>query len=234
MPEEPRKRGRWKTSAVLFLLSLVLFAGSEPSAGELYVSDTTLETVLRTGPGVTYRINASVDVGTEVTLLKEENDWANVALADGRTGWMPKKYLSGELPRRIVVERFAAENKRLRAEINQFSQGKQELTEELNRVKKEIEGRKQEIASVRQEYEALKKEAADYLSLKSAFGEATSEAKEAKEKLREIQQGYTDLKSSAALKWFLAGVGVMIFGWLLGFLMSSIRGRRRRDSGLYR
>ena len=232
MSKEPRKRGHWKASAVLFLLSLILFVGSEASAGKLYVSDTTLETVLRTGPGVTYRINTSVDVGTEVTLLKEENDWANVALGDGRTGWMPKKYLSGELPRRIVAERLAVENKTLRAEINQFSRGKQELTEELNRLKKEIEGRRQEIASVRQEYESLKKGAADYLSLKTAFGEVTTEAKENKEKLQEIQQGYTDLKSSADLKWFLAGVGTLMFGWLLGFLMS--RARRRRDSGLYR
>jgi SH3 domain protein len=232
MSEEPRKRGRWKASAVLFLLSLVLFVGSEASAGKLYVSDTTLETILRTGPGLTYRINASVDVGTEVTLLKEEKDWANVALADGRTGWMPRKYLSEEPPRRIVAERLTAENKTLRAEVNQLGRGKQELTEELSRLKKELEGRKQELASVRQAYESLKKGATEYLSLKSAFGEATAEAKEAKEKLQDIQQGYKDLKTSAAIKWFLAGVGALMLGWLLGFLMS--RTRRRHDSGLYR
>jgi SH3 domain protein len=232
MSEEPKKRGRGKAIAVLSLLSLVLFVGSEASAGKLYVSDTTLETILRTGPGVTYRINASVDVGTQVTLLKEEKDWANVALADGRTGWMLKKYLSEEPPRRIVAEKLAAENKTLRAEINQFSRGKQELTEELNRLKKELEGGKQELASVRQEYESLKKGATEYLSLKSAFGEATAEAKEAKEKLQDIQQGYTDLKTSTAIKWFLAGAGALIFGWLLGFGMASMR--RRRATGIYR
>jgi uncharacterized protein YgiM (DUF1202 family) len=74
MSEEPKKRGQRKAIAVLFLLSLVLFVAREASAGKIYVSDTTLETILRTGPGVTYRINASVDVGTEVTLLKEEKD----------------------------------------------------------------------------------------------------------------------------------------------------------------
>ena len=232
MSEEPKKRGRWKASAVLVLFMLILFVGSEASAGKLYVSDTTLETVLRTGPGVTYRINASVDVGTQVTLLKEEKDWANVALADGRTGWMLKKYLSEEPPRRIVAEKLAGENKTLRAEINQLSRGKQEVTEELNRLKKELERGKQELASVRQEYESLKKGATEYLSLKSAFGEATAEAKEAKEKLQDMQQGYTDLKTSTAIKWFLAGVGALMFGWLLGLFMS--RTRRRRDSGIYR
>jgi len=232
MTEEPTKRGRWKAIAVLFLFMLGLFVGSEASAGKVYVSDTTLETVLRTGPGVTYRINASVDVGTEVTLLKEEKDWANVALPDGRTGWIFKKYLSEETPRRIVAEKLAAENKTLRAEVNQLSRGKQELTEQLNRLKKELEGGKQELAAVRHEYEALKKGATEYLSLKSAFGEATAEAKEAKEKLQGIQQGYNDLKTSAAIKWFLAGVAALMFGWLLGFLMS--RTRRRRDSGIYR
>jgi SH3 domain protein len=232
MSEEPKKRCRWKASTVLFLFMLVLFVGSGASAGKLYVSDTTLETILRTGPGVTYRINASVDVGTQVTLLNEEKDWANVALADGRTGWMLKKYLSEEPPRRIVAEKLAAENKTLRAEINQLSRGKQELTEELNRLKKELEGGKRELASVRQEYEALKKGATEYLSLKSAFAEVTGEAKEAKEKLQDIQQGYKDLKTSTAIKWFLAGVGALMFGWVLGFVMSRIR--RGRASGIYR
>jgi SH3 domain protein len=232
MSEKSRKRGCWRAIAVLLLLSPVLFVGSEASAGKVYVSDTTLETVLRTGPGVTYRINASVDVGTEVTLLKEEKDWANVALADGRTGWIFKKYLSEDPPRRIVAEKLTAENKTLRAEVNQLSRGKQELTEELNRLKKELERGKQELATVRQEYESLKKGATEYLSLKSAFGEVTAEAKEAKEKLQNIQQGYDDLKTSAAIKWFLAGVGALMLGWLLGFLMS--RTRRRRDSGVYR
>lgn len=232
MSDKPRKRSRSKASAVLFLFVFVLFVGSEASAGKVYVSDTTLETVLRSGPGVTYRINASVDVGTEVTLLNEEKDWANVALPDGRTGWMFKKYLSEEPPRRIVAEKLAAENKTLRAEVNQLSRVKQELMEQLNRLKKELEGGKQQLASVRQEYESLKKGATEYLNLKSAFGEATAEAREAKEKLQDIQKGYNDLKTSAAIKWFLAGVGALMFGWLLGFLMS--RTRRRRDSGLYR
>jgi hypothetical protein len=59
-----------------------------------------------------------------------------------------------------------------------------------------------------------------------------SQAKEAKEKLQDIQQGYTDLKRSTAIKWFFAGVGPPLFGWLLGFLMSRIR--RRGASGIYR
>jgi SH3 domain protein len=232
MSEEPSKRCRWKASVVLILLMVVLLVGGEVSAGTLYVSDTTLETILRTGPGVTYRINASVDVGTQVTFLNEDKDWANVALADGRTGWMLKKYLSEEPPRRIVAEKLAAENKGLRAEINQLSRGKQELTEELTRLKKELEKGKQELASVRQEYESLKKGATEYLSLKSAFAEVTGEAKEAREKLQHIEQGYADLKRSTAIKWFLAGFGALMFGWGSGFLMSRIR--RRRASGIYR
>ena len=232
MSEEPKKRGRWKASTVPFLFLLVLFVGSEASAAKLYVSDTTLETILRTGPGVTYRINASVEVGTQVTLLKEDKDWANVALADGRTGWILKKYLSEEPPRRIVAEKLAAENKTLRAEINQLSRGKQELMGELSKLKKELDGGKRELTLVRQEYETLKKGATEYLSLKSAFAEATAEAKEVKEKLQDMQQGYSDLKTSTAIQWFLAGVGALMFGWVLGFIMS--RTRRRRASGIYR
>jgi len=232
MAEDTRDRGLWQLTNMIFWLTFLLLLSSEASAAKLYVSDTTLETILRTGPGVEYRINASVEVGTAVTLLKEEKEWAQVALADGRTGWIWKRYLSEQPPWRITADKLTAENKVLRAEVNQLRQGKQESSEELGKLKRELEAGKRELASVRQEYEALKKGATEYVSLKSAFAEVTAEAKEAKVKLQDVEQEHRNLKTSTAIRWFLAGAGALILGWLLGFSMASMR--RRRATGIYR
>ncbi len=201
-------------------------------AGNLYVSDTTLETILRTGPGTSHRIISMIQVGTRVTLVSEEDIWAQVTLEDGKTGWMLKKYLTNQPPWVLTAERLTAENKALQAQLAQMKRGKQDLSDETAQVKKDLEATKRELDSVRQQYETLKKGASQYVSLKGAFDKLTEEAKQVNDRLSEVQQGYDNLKSSTMINWFLSGAGVLVLGWLLGLIMA--RTRRRRTSELYR
>ena len=56
--------------ALLFGLLLSCLPATTTWAAKMYVSDTTLETILRSGPGNNYRIIASIiQVGTPVSLL---------------------------------------------------------------------------------------------------------------------------------------------------------------------
>jgi SH3 domain protein len=227
-----RIRGLRQRPGVLFGLTLFLLLWGETWAENVYLSDMTLDTILRAGPGIEHRIIASVQVGSQVTLVREEKEWAEVALQSGRTGWVLKKYLSKEPPGRVAAEKLAGENKALREEVNQLSQGKQELSDELGKLKKELEGGKRGLASVRQEYETLKKGATEYLNLKSDFDKLTEEATQVREKLGELQRDYDTLQSSTAAQALLSGAGVLILGWLSGFVMQRLRRRRRSD--LYR
>jgi SH3 domain protein len=201
-------------------------------AGSLYVSDTTLETVLRSGPGLSYRIFAMIQVGTPVTLVSEQDIWAQVTLEDGKTGWVLKKYLTDEVPWRVTAERLTSRNKALQAQLTEIKQAKQDLSEETAKLKKDLDETRRNLESVRQQYETLKKGSSQYLSLKGSFDKLTEEAKQANERLSEVQQGYDSLKSSTTIQWFLSGAGVLVLGWLLGLIMA--RTRRRRPSELYR
>jgi len=58
--------------ALLFGLLLSCLPATTTWAAKMYVSDTTLETILRSGPGNNYRIIASIQVGTPVTLLNTD------------------------------------------------------------------------------------------------------------------------------------------------------------------
>jgi SH3 domain protein len=173
-----------------------------------------------------------VPAGTPVSLVSEEDRWAEVTLEDGRTGWMLKKYLSDQPPWRIAAEKLASENKALQAQMAQMKRGKQDLSDETAKFKKDLETTQQELQSLRHEHEKLKKGAAEYLSLKSSFEKLTTDASQVREQLTEVQQGYENLKSSSSINWFLSGAGVLVLGWLLGLVMS--RTRRRRATELYR
>src|SRR5512139_4199949 len=130
------RRRRWYWFSAL-LLACVPWAAAW--AGNLYVSDTALGAVLRSGPGTGNHMISMVPAGTRVNLVSEEDKWAQVTLEDGRTGWMLKKYLSDQLPSRITAEKLSSENKALQAQMAQVKRGKQDLSDENARIRKELE-----------------------------------------------------------------------------------------------
>jgi SH3 domain protein len=218
--------------ALFFALLLTCLAATGTWAAKLYVSDTTLETILRSGPGINYRIIASILVGTPVDLLKEESEWAQVGLEDGRTGWIPREYLSAQQPWRIIAERLEKDKKELQSRTSRSEATHHELQEENFALKKQLDVERKELTTLRQEYDTLKQGAAQYLELKSAHDQLVAEFQQYRSKFDEIEKKYTTLSSSTAIEWFLTGAGVLFGGWLLGFVMARLR--RRRAAELYR
>jgi hypothetical protein len=82
------------------------------------------------------------------------------------------------------------------------------------------------------EYDTLKKGAAKYLGLQEAHVKISSELPKLKAELEKAQQAYAKLQSSAKMRWFLYGAGVMTLGWIVGLIMGGWR--RRRSSKVYR
>ena len=230
-------RKRQLLTAKVWFLGLTIFfvswlASAEIWATTLYVSDTTLDTILRAGPETSFRIVAPLRVGTQVTLIKEKNGWAEVALQNGVSGWTLKRYLSERVPWRITAEKLAADNQALQARVSQIGRSRQELSEENSKLKEQLDTERRELKALRKDYEALKKGAANYLGLKNAFEKLTLEARQAREGLDDVQKAHKKLKSSSSIRWFISGAGVLILGWLVGLSMG--RMRRRRSSEIYR
>lgn len=48
---------------------------------------------MRSGAGISFAKVAQVDSGTQVTVLKEENGWLQIELADGSSGWVSSAYV---------------------------------------------------------------------------------------------------------------------------------------------
>jgi hypothetical protein len=51
---------------------------------------------VRSGSGTNYGILTTVHQGDRLTVLGQENDWTQVALSSGKTGWVSDKYLRKE------------------------------------------------------------------------------------------------------------------------------------------
>ena len=217
--------------AHVVLLTVWLFS-VKAWAETLYVSDTTLEVILRSGPDVSHRIIAALPIGTTVTMIGIENGWAQVSLPDGRTGWTLERYISDRPPWKFTAEKLAKEKERLELQISEIETSSRELGQENERIEKELASLKQNLEATSKKYEALKKGAANYLGLEKAQEKLASELPELKTKLAEAQSTYDKLQSSSNMRWFLYGAGVMTFGWIVGLIMG---GRRRRPlSDIYK
>jgi len=201
-------------------------------AETFYVSDTTLEAILRSGPGISNRIIAALPIGTRVTVIKVENGWAEVSLPDGRTGWTLERYLSDRPPWRFTAERRAKEKKQLESQISEIESSSRELKEANERLEKQLGAQGKELEVTRQEYDAFRKGAANYIGLQKAHEKLASELPELKAKTAEAQKVHDKLQSSANMRWFLYGAGTLVLGWILGVAMGSRR--KRRSSEIHR
>jgi SH3 domain protein len=201
-------------------------------AETFYVSDTTLEAIVRSGPASNYRIIAALPIGTRVTMIRAENGWAEVSLPDGRTGWTLERYLSDRPPWKFTAEKLARDNERLESQIREIEASSRELGQENERIETESASLKENLETTSKEYEALKKGSKNYLGLQEAHEKLASELPELKARLAQAQRTYDKLQSSSNMRWFLCGAGVMTLGWIVGLIMGGRR--RRRSSDIYR
>ena len=225
------------TAQALRLIGLTLFfsvwlPSVSSFAATFYVSDTTLEANLRTGTQKENRIIALLRPGEKVELLGEEDGWAEVTLADGRTGWILRRYLSERPPWRVTAEKLDTENKQLRAQLATIKGGNQDLARKNSELQKQADLQQNELEKVRRNYEELKNSSTNYLNLKMAYENLQKGARQNNAKLNELEKAYGKLKTSTGIRWFLSGAGVLLLGYAMG--SSVARLRRRRSSDYYK
>ncbi len=134
--EVPKRRWPLWTLALFLTLSGLSYGAR---AAPLYVSDSTVEANLWNGIKGDRRIIAMLRPGTQLTLLREEEGWAEVALQDGRRGWILKRYLSDRPSALATAQHLEAENQKLRDQVKGLGSSQHETTQENDRLKRELE-----------------------------------------------------------------------------------------------
>ncbi|PXF56635.1 MAG: TIGR04211 family SH3 domain-containing protein [Deltaproteobacteria bacterium] len=216
-------------SYFVIAIALVVFLcfPSTALAKYLYVIPTA-ELPLRSGKGSEYRVVAVIINGSRVQLLKEDGDWAMVRTSNNKKGWMPKRYLNASPPLKDVVASLQVERNQLKKQTTGMSEQLAEASEARNQYEQELKACILDRDQIKKSYDSLKKDAADVLNFKQALSETAEELQGVKHKYTIAEQENEYLMDNSRIKWFLAGGGILIVGWIIGLITT--RGRKRRPS----
>ena len=204
---------------------ILLLLFSTPILAEtMYVSDV-LKLTVRVGKGLDYKIISVIQSGQTVEVLQPEGKWAFVRLPDGKEGWVLTRYLTSKITNNVKLQWLQKKHKTLTIqaatlleENTKLKNEKKELDFILNKAEKSVE-------ELNKSYETLKTESADYIKLKSKYTKADSQLAEYTEKSELLEKELTKLEFGRTIRWFLAGAGVLLLGFLIGF--ATKRQRRR-------
>jgi SH3 domain protein len=205
---------------LLFLCLLATAVGAET----IYVSDM-LKLTLRTGPSTENKILAVIESGQRLELLEPGDEWSRVQLPNGKEGWVLSRYLTPDETSNVKLERLQAQQKNLTSQAAELLEENTKLKAENEQLRAEFEVNQKQTVKARTDYENLKAEAAEFLTLKSKYATAASQLAEQSARAQKLEEQLTQLEVNTYIKWFLAGSGVLIIGFLIGF--STKRQRRR-------
>jgi SH3 domain protein len=205
------------------LLLLGLFA-TAAGAETMYVSDN-LKLTLRSGPSNDNKILAIIESGQQMELLEPGDEWSRVRLPSGKEGWVLSRYLTPDETSNVKLERLQVQHKNLMAQAAQLVEENKNLKMENEKLRTEFETSQKQMDKTRTDYENLRSESAEFLTLKSKYTTAASQLADQTVKAQKLEEQLTQMEMNTYIKWFLAGSGVLLVGFLIGF--STKRQRRR-------
>ncbi|HHP7233658.1 MAG TPA: TIGR04211 family SH3 domain-containing protein [Desulfobacterales bacterium] len=202
---------------------ILLFAAGGLHAQTRYVSDR-MEITLRSGPGTQFKILELLTSGQAVQVLDAGPEWSRVRVGQDAEGWVLNRYLMDQPTARIQLERMERRHRTLlerstalEAENTQLKARNAQLSEALAAEEKESE-------QLRQSYERLKADSAEFLSLQERYQKNAADLESRTERISQLEESLATLERNHAIRWFLAGGGLLLLGFLVG-----VRSRKKRS-----
>lgn len=227
-------------SAIILLASYVIVPAA--AADTRYVGDQLIIT-MRQGKSTKHKILKTLETGTPLEVLEEDESYFKVRTTDGVEGYVLRQYVSSSPPKTQRIEELEMLNNSLQKKITSLEESRSNLEMQLKAVQ---ENHDQQYSSINTKYtdieqnleQALNNErimAEKYDTLLSQAENVVEIAAERDQLLQEnkrlgadvaaLQQKTDKLDDSRMIKWFLAGGGVLLLGWMLGKISRKKRSR---------
>lgn len=217
----------FQTKSGVCLVLCILLMATIVHAETRYVSED-FEITMRTGPGSDRKIIALVPSGRSVEVLEAGEEWSQVRLGNGKEGWVLTRYLTTQTPTAVKLERLednyaqvVEKNKALQEKLNSMTSDNRSVGNELDETQKTLN-------KVQAAYDALKKDSAEFLKFKKTYEKNLKELKQAREDADRYESERNRLANSQLLEGVLYGGGLVIIGFIAGFIMK----KPKRRSGL--
>ncbi len=216
-----------------------------------YVSDRLILT-FREGPGPSFSILKSLESDTPLTILEEKEGYYQVSLLTGETGWVDMRFIAFNTPKSVIIEQLTRQKAELETKLASLSQGtplasdpdpnpvsdldskqastldpSQDLGPQLNAAlenNRELENRLKESQD---NYTRLEAQSQDVLQIAKKNRDLEAENKNLSLKITQMEQSSSHLFRTGMIYWFLAGVGVLLLGWIIGQSASASKRKNR-------
>jgi len=195
----------------LFALSLLILLSGTSLAETRYISDMLIVTI-RSQPGNGGTTLTTVQTGTPLEILGEVKDFLHVRTENGVEGYVQSQYVTEELPKAEQLKQLETQNTRLRQQV-------EELSASLRDSKKKMEhlnATEKELARITDEYQKLQQISSDALQISRERDQLRQENTALVGQMQQLKEQSNLYLRTAVIKWFLAGAGVLLAGWLLG------------------
>ncbi|CAB5090160.1 hypothetical protein D3OALGA1CA_5828 [Olavius algarvensis associated proteobacterium Delta 3] len=191
-----------------------------------YITDE-FRITMRTGPGTDHKIITMLKSGQQVELIMEDEEWSMVATPNGTEGWVLSRFLTTNPPSRLELSELKLKKAQSEDQNTQLVDENRRLTEENKTMRAELEKGQAAYTTLKETYDTLKRDSADFLKLKKDHQLASAELAEKTKRVAALEEHSRRLELNSTIKWFLAGAGVLVLGFIIGF---STKRQRRRSS----
>lgn len=232
-----------KTILTIFYIVAFIVSASINSvfADTRYVSDRLIISV-REGQDQNAAVLGYLETGAPVELLEEKEDFLRIRTEDGIEGWVRTQYIVSEKPKVLIIDNLKNEIEALNKEIqtikNEQDSASTTLSESKKMYQEKIEELKEEV-NINQKFAAKAK--SDFIELNKKYTNLLDHSKNTEKLIGEVEklkklnaELNTEVKSlrkdrknpfkSNRIQSFIAGAGVLLFGFILG---GSTRKRKR-------
>jgi len=235
-----------KLNISVWIAILFLSISTYSQARTGYVSDMLILT-FRQGPGTSFSVLKTLKSNTPLTVVEEDKGYFKVALASGETGWVDKQFIMFETPKTQIIQRLNQEKAALETKLETVSSS-------LDQLKTQLAAQESDQGEKTVALEASLKEAADKNTVlltqlkESQTNYSTLQAQSQNvievvgknkvfekqniilsKKLAQLEKETRHMIRTGKIKWFLAGVGILLLGWIIG---QSVSSKKKRGGSL--
>ena len=193
-------------------------------AETMYISDI-LKVTVRSGPSTEYKILDIAESGDRVDVLGSGEKWTLVKLANGKEGYVTTRYLVSGPTYAIRFEQLQAKQKALTQQATVLLNENTKLRVDNKGLKSALNGTEKSLKKLVGDYQELKAGSAEFISLRTKFKKVSEQLAEQTQKVNKLDKDLSKVELNQYIKWFLAGSGVLLVGFIVGF--SAKRSRRR-------
>jgi SH3 domain protein len=207
----------------LVLIGLMLVAAT--SAAETKYVTEELNITLRTGPGTDRKIIAFPNAGDPLEIVTPGEEYTEVMTRGGKQGFVLTRYLTDKEPSAQVLARLEQKYNQLKDKYDELQQKSSQLSGSSKNLSDELDKTRKELEQLTVAHETLKNESKEYLQLKGKYEKSVKEAAEARSKADKADKELQQLYSSEINTGILYGGGLIVLGFITGFIVK--RPRRR-------